>query len=685
MKRVLSFVLCACLLSCLITGCGGAPRTDTKTEESASLTGTTAAPGTTSGYTSTIAPEAEKVRDGVFRTLYSSEYSTLNYLVTGKSGELKAAANLIDGLVEYDSNGAVLPALAESWSSNDDATVWTFKIRQGVKWVDKNGKAVAEVTARDWADTAKYVDDARNKCVMQYIYEGYIKNASRYYSQTRDALLAESAVADGSAASVDEYYKNNNIDASGFIAFDDVGVKAADTYALEYTLETPCPFFVSLLSYASFLPAYGPFLEQQGVNFGSNADSLLYNGAYILSDYEPYVRRIFTANPAYWDSGKVYIPEYDEIYNPDASTLAPEMFKKGEVSEAVINRDILDKWVTGSDTKNLVRTEMPDVLFSYFYAFNFEPRFGVQYEPDNWLIAVNNENFRQALMYGLDRVKALSSADPYNPELFVNNTVTPATFAAAAGKDFTQFDPLKPFSDSGGFNAYKAAAYRDMAKSELIEAGASFPIKVLMPYNPSVAGWEDESLEVKRQLEDLLGADFITIIPEAGEPSGFLDNVRRSGKYAFMKCNWGADYADPQTWTGPFDAGNTYNFMYTDEYKDLGGQPLTGKPEVTRAEVAEYYKLTDAAKAIINDTGARYEAFAQAEAYLLKHALAVPFSVETSGYVASLADPFSFMSFPYGLPQYRFKGVKLLTDPMSESEFKPAYAQWKDSRAQAAK
>jgi len=681
-KRVLSSVLCLCLLSGLTAGCGWIRQTNAQIPEN------TAAPGAATGAPETAPPETpvSLAKSGVFRKLYSSEYTTLNYLKTVNTLDLKAVANIIDGLVEYDNYGVVLPALAESWSSNEDNTVWTFKIRQGVKWVDKNGIEAAEVTAQDWVDTARYINDARNKCPLQRTYEGYIKNASVYYAQTAEAIRAEEAVAAGKAASADDYYRINNIDPSQFITFDDVGVKALDKYTLEYTMETPSPFFISMLSYASYLPVYGPFLEKQGDNFGAGNRNLLFNGAYILTDCESDVRHVFMANRSYWDRGKVYIPEYDEIYNSDEITLAPELFRDGEVSEAAIGADILDKWFTDSHTKNLVRGNMPVISYSYFYAFNFEPRFDAQYEPDNWKIAVNNENFRQALMYGLDRVSALAVTDQYNPELLVNNTITPAMFTAGAGKDFTQYDALKAFSDSNSFDKDKALAYRDHAKNELSAAGATFPIKILMPYNPSIPGWETESKEVKQQLETLLGFDFIDIIPEAGPATGFLDSVRRTGGYAFMKCNWGADYADPQTWTEPFTVGNSYNFMYTDEKKVLNDMPAINKSAETQAAVTEYYGLVNAAKAQTADIAQRYGAFANAEAYLLRHALAVPFSVDSMGYTASLADPFSYMFAPYGLSPYRYKGVKLLKKPMSDSEFKKNYADWKKAwtKAQAA-
>ena len=91
------------------------------------------------------------------RTLYSSEVTTLNYRVTSQSNETAVTYNVVDCLVEYDPYGNVEPALAASWEPNEDASVWTFHIREGVKWVDKDGNEVADVTAQDWVTSAQYV------------------------------------------------------------------------------------------------------------------------------------------------------------------------------------------------------------------------------------------------------------------------------------------------------------------------------------------------------------------------------------------------------------------------------------------------------------------------------------------------------------------------------------------------
>jgi len=623
-----------------------------------------------------------EVESGVYRILYSSEFTTLDYLSTGNTAELRVLANTIDGLTEYDRYGVVQPSLALDWTPNEDYSEWTFTIRQGAVWVDKDGNEIGPVTANDWVTGAEYANNARNDSSSQYMFE-FVEGAVDYYKQTLAVMEAEQAVADGEFESVDAYYEANEIDPSTFISFGDVGVKAPDDYTLVYTVTGPCPFFVSCLSYASYYPVLASFLEEVGEDFGIDAEHLLYNGAYILSTYEPNVQRVLTANPTYWDKDNVTIERIEYTYNADEPTMAPAMVKTGEVDYAIVGADILDSWMTEEETKDIVRPSMPDISYSYFYAFNFEPRFDEAYEPDNWLIAVNNENFRQTLMHALDRVKALTVKDPFDAAALLNNTVTPTTFASAEGKDFTEYGDLAAYTNGDSFDESLAKEYRDKAFEELTAAGAKFPVIAYMPFNPNTTNWDKECQVVEQQIEALLGTDYIDIVVEAGPSTGFLSAVRRSGQYAFMKCNWGADYADPQTWTDPFTGDNTYNFMGTNEKRTSVNakgedEPMTNKSAETQAIVTEYNALVEAAKKITTDPVARFEAFAEAEALLIEHAIIVPYSVDLrdSGYVSDRIDPFSMPYCPFGLSPFKFKGAVLLDAPMGAEAYAAAREKW---------
>jgi|GluameStandDraft_1065615.scaffolds.fasta_scaffold02958_11 oligopeptide transport system substrate-binding protein len=662
MKRWLALALCLAMVFSL-AACG---KDDGKPTADPNQTGNDPAV--------TDQPAAEQV----YRQLYASEVTTFNYLYTGNTNDLQMSANTVDCLVEYDSYGVMIPSLAESWEANADNTEWTFHIRKGVKWVDYQGNEVADVTAHDWVTAAKYSNTAENEASNQYMYDGIVKNAQAYFNYT--AYLLES---DNGAKTVDE--EGNEIKVVPEVKWEDVGVKATDDYTLVYTMEAPCAYFPSVLSYSSYMPVYEPFLTEQGKNFGAatGPDTILYNGAFLMSEFAPQDHRTLVKNPTYWDKDNVFIDRLELRYNSTAGTIGPEQFIRGEVDYAELDASLLTSWLTDDNTYNMVSSSRPNVSYSYFYVFNFEPRFDASLDPDNWTLAVNNENFRQSIMHALDRVGALAVQDPQNPESIVNNTVTPPTFVSGAGMDFTEYPALKAITDGDSFDADLALEYKAKAVEELTAAGCKFPVKVYMRYNPDTTNWDKECQVVEQQLENALGKDYIDVIVEAGPSTGFLGAVRRTGDFGLMKCNWGADYADPQTWTDPFSKTNTYNFMNQDASRSVGDVACDHKGAETQAIVEEYYRLVDAAKAITTDEAARYTAFAEAEAHLINHAIIVPYSISFTGYVATRLNAFEGEYAPYGLALQRYKYQHLLEEPMNMAKFTAENDKWQTERAAA--
>ena len=662
MKRWLALALCLAMVFSL-AACG---KDDGKPTADPNQTGNDPAV--------TDQPAAEQV----YRQLYASEVTTFNYLYTGNTNDLQMSANTVDCLVEYDSYGVMIPSLAESWEANADNTEWTFHIRKGVKWVDYQGNEVADVTAHDWVTAAKYSNTAENEASNQYMYDGIVKNAQAYFNYT--AYLLES---DNGAKTVDE--EGNEIKVVPEVKWEDVGVKATDDYTLVYTMEAPCAYFPSVLSYSSYMPVYEPFLTEQGKNFGAatGPDTILYNGAFLMSEFAPQDHRTLVKNPTYWDKDNVFIDRLELRYNSTAGTIGPEQFIRGEVDYAELDASLLTSWLTDDNTYNMVSSSRPNVSYSYFYVFNFEPRFDASLDPDNWTLAVNNENFRQSIMHALDRVGALAVQDPQNPESIVNNTVTPPTFVSGAGMDFTEYPALKAITDGDSFDADLALEYKAKAVEGLTAAGCKFPVKVYMRYNPDTTNWDKECQVVEQQLENALGKDYIDVIVEAGPSTGFLGAVRRTGDFGLMKCNWGADYADPQTWTDPFSKTNTYNFMNQDASRSVGDVACDHKGAETQAIVEEYYRLVDAAKAITTDEAARYTAFAEAEAHLINHAIIVPYSISFTGYVATRLNAFEGEYAPYGLALQRYKYQHLLEEPMNMAKFTAENDKWQTERAAA--
>jgi oligopeptide transport system substrate-binding protein len=593
----------------------------------------------------TIVPaQAAPRKSGDYSEVYAGELTTLNYMITGSENAHIMFANTIDNLVEYDRYGILRPSLAQSWSPSKDGLTWTFKLRPGLKWLSADGKEYAEVSAQDWVDSAKYILTKANASEISDVLTGVLKNSEKFF-------------------------KGELTD------FAQVGVKAVDKYTLEYTLEKNVPYFLSMLTYVSFLPVNGKFLAETGAKFGTSNKNILYNGAYLMSEYEPQTSRELVKNDKYWDAGNVHIKRLSYKYNKEAGTLSPELFLRGDVSEAIIQPSILESWMKDPAKKILVHPATP-TAYTYFYAFNFSPKFEAQYEPDNWKVAVNNKAFRKAIYQALDLKAAALTTDPYNPESRLQTTITPKAFAAADGKDYTTLGPLGDFAKTHSFDKTLALKFKGQAQKEL--AGkAKWPVKILLPYNAGSSEWANRSQVVEQQLEGLLGKDFIDVIPVSFPATGFLNATRRAGNFALQECNWGPDYADPETYTDPFVSGTNYNRPeFAIGYTDANGKP-------------KYDNLVNAAKAEVTDLKKRYNLFAKAEAFLIGEAFVIPYSHgvaargASGGYVASKLEPFTSPFAPFGVSILKFKGQVVLDRAMTPEQFAGMAIEWEKERAAA--
>ncbi len=607
--------------------------------------------------------------DTTFNTLYASEVTTLNYLITTQNNEMSIIANVIDCLVEYDSYGAVEPALALEWTPNEDATVWTFKLREGVKWVDKDGNEKGEVTAEDFVTTAQYVCDAANSAAGVKQLTSIVAGAKEYNDWTAYQIALPLAK-DGTDENgnpckviVNSDGEEEVLEVAAEAKAEDIGVKAIDKYTVQYTLTKPCAYFLSMVSTGVFMPTSAQLLAEAGDKFGTSNEYLWYCGAYILSTYAPQNMRVLTKNPTYWDVKQVFIDTIEQKYNAEASSVSTTMYLDGTVDDASISSDLLSAMMADPKYAEEIHPSRNDTSYSYWYLFNFDAQFDAEFEPENWTKAVNNENFRQSIVHALNRVPALYAHDTLDPTGNKSNTITPAGFSAAS-KDYTQYGKLASYTDEYYYDTEAALKYKADAMSELKAAGATFPVKVLLTYNPTSSNWANECQLVEQGLEEVLGKDYVDVIVQAGPDTGFLGAVRRSGKYGLMKCNWGADYADPETWTDPFVTGSSYSFIYKSE------------DPTTKALFAEYEALVEKAKAIATDMEARYAAFAEAENLLLEHAFALPIHTSNRSYSMSKLNVFEGQYAPFGVASLRYKDQHLYTDSMSLAEFQEAYAAW---------
>ena len=343
MKRILAILLASMMLLGLLAGCGSDNGANSNGEGGTS-NGSADVPKEDLSQVTTRATEmlgftlADKQE---IRSVYSGEVSTLNYLTTTSTSEFGLCANFIDSLVDYDQYGVMVPGLAESWDISDDGLTYTFHIRENATWVTWKGEYYANVTADDFVAGLEYVLDRANGSTSAGFAYPVIKNAKAYYMQE-------------------------------ITDFSQVGVKAVDEHTLVYTLEEPCPYFLSLTSYMCFWPVCRAFLEEVGDDFGTYNDCILYCGAYIFSEFEPQVRKVRTKNPTYWDIENVHITKITSTYNKEAAAVSPDLYLRGEITSLDVPSSLLQDWMNDPEKKDMIRPSSLS-FYSYFYCLNFDP------------------------------------------------------------------------------------------------------------------------------------------------------------------------------------------------------------------------------------------------------------------------------------------------------------------------
>ena len=318
----------------------------------------------------------------------------------------------------------------------------------------------------------------------------------------------------------------------------------------------------------------------------------------------------------------------------------------------------------------------------------YTERDGLSHE--QWLKAANNMNFRKSLYYGLDRIKGLGCYDPYTPEDYELRTITPYNFCAADGKDYPYLDALKAITETEQFQPETAIEYRDKARAELEAAGVTFPIMAYMPYNSESTQQTNLAVIVSQQLEELLGSDYIKFIIEGYPDTDYLSTTRRAGNYSFMMSYWGPDYADPETWTDPFNLGQAYNYIWradgmatqTTQGDPAGRMGRSGFDETYWKDFVYDQKVAEATAETV-DNNKRYNALAETEAWLIDQAFVIPFGVLNSfGYISSCMNPFESQYAPFGMSESRYKYQWVYDKPFSTEEYLEMLPVWEAERVE---
>ena len=543
MKRIVALVL-AMVMALSLAACGGS-----------SAPAATAAPAAAGDAAPADTAAAASDGDKVLNVMVEVEVESLDPQVATDGTSFEVIANYTDGLTQMDADGAAVPAIAESWDVSEDGTIYTFHLREDANW--SNGEPV---TADDFVFAWQRAADPALASEYSYMLSdiGQIKNAA--------AIIA------------------------GEMDKSELGVKAIDDKTLEVTLEVPVSYFLSLMYFPTFYPVNQAFFEGLADGtFGTSPETVLSNGAFVLTSYEPAALSFsLTKNADYYDADKVQLDglNYQVIKDSQQAYMS---YQNGDLDIVMLSGDQVEQ-VEGD----------PELMITgagylWYLTLNMH---GVP--------ALNNQNMRLALSNAVNRASIVG--DVVKDGSVATYTAVPPQFAAGPdGSDFSADQTM--FSDVCSDDTAKAAAYYEAAKAEL--GADTFEFELLVEDQTET---QNVAAVIKDQVEKALPGVTLNI---KVEPKKQRVADIQDGNYEVCLTRWGPDYADPMTYLNMWITGcsNNYGLWSNADYDAIIADCTTGA-YVTDAE-ARWSAMYDAEK-IVMDQAVIVPLYTKANANMIK-------------------------------------------------------------------
>ena len=609
------------------------------------------------------------------------DITTLDYVYNNKSSNGDYTSNFIEGLLTQDSHGTLIPGMAKEWSANEDASEWTFIIRDDAVWSTNSGEEYDAVVAEDFVTGLKHAADSKSETL----------------GLVADLIVGLRAYSEGTGT------------------WEDVGVKA-DGNKLVYTLTAPCGYFDGMTTYSILWPINAEFLESKGADFGAvTPDSILYNGCYILSSLVPAQEVRFDANPNYYDKGNVFVQHVVVSYS-DGQDPAQNfnMFVNGEVTSTAINQALPEVKAKADELYADNQYKSMTTATSFWGAFNWDRRmYNLYNDPSvsttsktteeqkaDTKAAILNANFRRAVYaaYSAHAVEAITRGEDLADDV-IRNTLVPYTFATttdgrAYGSIVTKYaEELVPEyaginlndGQDAWYNPELAKVFVEKAKEELGDTIHEWPIHLDVPVYAASENQKNMQLAMKKSIEDAIG-EYVQIDLQFlegnssvyysafyNQPTGEENSID-----LVFGAGWGPDYGDPLTYIHCFDIHDGDMLNYSGINYESQGQDDQQKAVLVALGLADIQTVVDEAAKAVGDE--RIELFAKAEAMLLTGGILRPYSTSGASLSVSKVKPFTAAYGLYGQAAYNqvpyFKYMQLLDTPVLTTDYNAAKEAW---------
>lgn len=410
---------------------------------------------------------------------------------------ITANMNFYNGLYTYDLDNQLIAADADDMPTvSEDGTVYTIQLKEAATW--SNGDPV---TADDYVYAWQRMVDPDLGAPYAYMFDGTINNATEIMAGELDTS--------------------------------ELGVRAVDDKTLEITLENPTAYFKDLLTVPAYYPQNREAVEAAGDQYGSTSDSAVYNGPFVLTEWDAATGNTWTfaKNDHYWDADNVNLDTVNFQYLPETAT-ALNLYDSGQLDVIELTGNFAVQNQNNEDYKTY-----PIPRTNYIEVNHETP-------------GLDNLNIRRALYQAIDR------------EAFVNNILQNGSIATngfvsreVAWNHETEAD----FRDDATIETYyDLEVAQENWENGLAEAN-------LEGLSLEMVAADDEESQIfaeyiQSQLTENLPGIEVTIktMPSSARFAALSD-----GDYDLGVTFWQADFGDPINYLERFDSTITRgNYQY---------------------------------------------------------------------------------------------------------------------------
>ncbi len=445
--------------------------------------------------------------------------STLNLNLTAEIPELDSTlvtdtvsfdvlTNVMEGLYRLDLDEKPVPAAAEGVELSNGDLTYTFTLRDGIQW--SNGDPV---TSQDYKYAWLKVLDPETAATYAYIISTFVEGADAYNTKKGDA--------------------------------GDVAIETPDDKTLRVTLVSKAPFFLQLTSFVTYFPQQQKFVEKLGDKFAQDADSLLYNGPFVITQGTEGGggTTTFKKNDKYWDKENVALTNVNGQIVKDNNT-AVNLYENGELDLTSLDGPRVKQYI---DSPEFFRFPLPSLQYGRLN----------QKAP-----GLDNLNIRKAIMLGFDR-EALTKNILQDGSLPAYAFVPPAISPGPGDQTFREAN--------GDLVPKDVSSARQFWEKGVEELGEEPKLTMLFG-DDNIA--RDLATYMQDQYKKNLGADFDV---ETVTFDAALDRVDAEDYQISYAFGWIGDYDDPMTFMDLYLSDSPFNnsFFEDEEYDQLINEAQT--------------------------------------------------------------------------------------------------------------